>query len=222
MAAIYRGPKRGYTLDDTDVLWLARGLVGEGGENISRRTAAAHAWSWMERLHLVNAVWSQTGWSYAALVKAHSQALSDLWLDQNSDRCQQYPDKCTAASIARRERIRSLTRAQLEAYGVWQMAVEFQEGTLERPYSEPMYDFAACSLTRRQGRPCAGTEFDGQCFLPYSCLKSGERAAVIDGTVDVEVNPFGVPKKLGGWLWIPVLLGAGYLGWKLWPRRRKS
>lgn len=218
MAAIYRGPERGYTLDYADVLWLARGLVGEGGENISRTTAAWHAWSWLERLLLDTRFRS---WSYGKMVENHSQALSPLWLDPDSAKCKQFPDDCKGTRLARRERMRSLSESQLRGYGVWQLAEEFQAGTLDCPYSEPMYDFAACSLTRKQSRPCAGVEQAGQCFLPYRCLKSGEKATVIPGTVDLEVNPFDIPKKLGGWMWIPVVLAGGYLAWKLWPRRKR-
>lgn len=197
--AIFRGPKRGYTLDDTDVLWLARAMVGEAGEDVTEQEAAALAYCWMDRLHLVNAIWSQTGWSLAALIRAHSQPVSPLWTDPDGDKCRAHPEACTAAHIARREKIQGLTVEYLQGLGVYQLAERFAAGDLSRTIAEPTYDFAACSLTAKQGRPCPGTNIGGNCFLTYACLKPGEKDDVIPGDVTVE-RSVGGQVLLGGLL----------------------
>ena len=84
MAVIYRGPTRGYQLTSEDVLWLARGFVGEHGDNCTRDEARALFDSWMDRFLLVNAVWLRSRYSFTQLLRAHSQALKASWGDPNS------------------------------------------------------------------------------------------------------------------------------------------
>lgn len=186
MAVIYRGPTRGYQLTDDDVLWLARGFVGEHGNDCNRNEARALFHSWMDRFLLVNAVWLRKRYSFKQLLRAHSQALKASWGDVNSSLCQKHPNDCTPSKIARRHRIWALTISQLKSYGVYAYALEAQNGTLERIIQEPTYDFAACSLTRRQSRPCAGKDIHGSCYLTYDCLTSKEKGMVIPGEVTID------------------------------------
>lgn len=186
MAAIYRGPEKGYVLDDNDVLWLARAFVGEAGEDCDERDAGALFHCWMDRFHLVRARWNTEGWPFVRLLTAHSQPVNDLWIDPDGEKCRAHPEACTASRIARRKYIQGLTQADLERIGVWDLALAAQDGSLPRTIAEPTYDFAACSLTSKQGRPCPGTNINGNCILTYECLKDGEREDVIPGTVTVE------------------------------------
>ena len=84
MSAIYRGPTRGYQLTDDDVLWLARGFVGEHGKDCTRDEARALFHSWMDRFLLVNAIWLKKRFSFVQLLRAHSQALKKSWGDPTS------------------------------------------------------------------------------------------------------------------------------------------
>lgn len=214
-AAIYRGPTRGYTLTDDDVLWLARGFVGEGGEGCTRKEASALFWCWMDCFLLVRGRWLQEGWSFLSLLRAHSQPLNPLWSDANSDKCVANPSYCTQDKLARRVRIQNMSIGTLRGYGVYQLAMEAQAGTLERAISEPTYDFAACSLTAKQSRPCAGTSVGGNCFLTYSCLKAGEKSDVLSGEVALgtSVETIGVSA-------VGLLFGAA-CAWAVWTLLKK-
>lgn len=66
------------------------------------------------------------------------------------------------------------------------LAVAFAYGEIPNPFPEPTYDFAADWLVAKQGRPCTGFNMSGNSHLPYSCLKSGEKGAVVPGEVVVE------------------------------------
>jgi hypothetical protein len=217
MAAIYRGPRRGYKLTDDDVLWLARAMVGEAGEGINEQEAAALFHCWMDRLHLVNARWSQEGWSLRQLIQAHSQPVNPLWIDPDGSKCRQHPQYCTAAHIARRKRIQGLSRAQLEQIGSWRFALMAQAGDLPRTIAEPTYDFAACSLTGKQSRPCKGIDLGGNCFLNYDCLKASEKQQVIPGEVVVE-GVIPAPGVSLPFLGVLIAGAGGLFAWYLYSR----
>ncbi|MHC4643926.1 MAG: hypothetical protein ACYTBJ_00390 [Planctomycetota bacterium] len=179
----------------------------------------------MDRLHLWNAVWSQEGWDLHQLIRAHSQPVNPLWLNPDGSKCRKHPEACTKARLARRRHIQSLTEAQLRTIGAWQLAEAARDGSLPRPISDPIYDFASCSLTGRQNRPCPGVNIGGNCFLTYDCLKPSEKERVIAGAViqDMpveEVAEKGVPAilalpvgyflyRLGEWLYDNVFAKRG-------------
>jgi len=74
----------------------------------------------------------------------------------------------------------------LKSFGAYTYAIEAQNGSLERLIQEPTYDFAACSLTRRQNRPCEGINIGGSCYLTWACLTSKEKSQVLSGEVVIE------------------------------------
>lgn len=215
--AIYRGPTKGYSLTDTDVLWLARALVGEAGEDCTRREAEFHFWCWMDRFLLVRGRWLTEGWEFHSLLRAHSQAINPLWMTPGEGQCAAHPSDCSADRIARRARVCSYSAAQLQSFGVYAFALAAQNGTLDRPTAQTLYDFAACSLVERQGRPCSGINVAGQCFLPYDCLKDSEKKAVVPGNVEM-----GTTVKTLGISALGVIFGAAVLWaiWKLKPWKR--
>jgi len=184
-AAIYRGPTKGYSLTDSDVLWLARAFVGEAGKDVTEREASALFYCWMDRFLLVNAKWLQSGWSFEQLLRAHSQPINPKWIDPSDTLCQKYPNQCTPSAIARRQYISTLSIDKLKKMGVWNYAIKAQQGDLERVIEEPTYDFAACSLTAKQNRPNKGINIGGNCFLVYSSLKASEKKQVLEGHVEV-------------------------------------
>ncbi len=218
MTAIYRGPTRGYQLTSEDVLWLARAFVGEAGEDCTRKEASALFWCWMDRFMLVNGRWLTEGWSFAALLRAHSQPINPLWADANTSLCLAHPEACTSEKLARRAYIRSLSVSKLQSLGAYQRALEAQEGTLERAVGSATYDFAACSLTAKQGRPCPGISIGGNCFLTYECLKEDEKKSIIAGEVKI-----GTSTKTLGISALGVIFGAVVLwaAWTLYKKRKQ-
>jgi hypothetical protein len=210
--AIYRGPTRGYQLTYDDVLWLARGFVGEHGEKCSRKAAAALFHSWMDRFLLVNGPWLRERWNFWQLLRAHSQALKPAWGDPDSSKCKKHPSHCTPTHIARRHRIWGLTKKQLQAFGVWKYAVEAQAGDLARVIPAPCYDFAACSLTRQQNRPNAGVPVQGSCYLTYDSLTRGERSNVKKG--EVVVSKITAERSINYVLGFAIVAIAVYCIWR--------
>jgi len=216
MGAIYRGPKRGYVLTDEDVLWLARALGGEFDQD--EETAAWHAWSWMDRFHL---------WRYSdqhfkkfyELVRAHSKPVNPQWLTPGQGQCADHPNDCDPDEIKRRTYWTSRTQAQLEEMGLWQLAKKFQNGDLPRPVDEPIPDFAADWLIKRQKRPCMGycigPTGDQQCFLPLSCLKESERDAILPGEVSLGTSLSTIAWTSAG------LLIASIIGWGIYTLTRR-
>jgi hypothetical protein len=216
MGAIYRGPKRGYVMTDDDVLWLARALGGEAKQD--EKSAAWHAWSWMDRFHLWK--YSDTHFKeFWELIRAHSKAVNPKWMTPGRDKCADRPQDCEPDKIKYREYWCSLTPEQLQEAGLWQLAKSFQEGKLPRPTGEPIPDFAADWLIKNQKRPCmgycVGPTGHQQCFLPLSCLFEDERAAILDGDVRVE---WGVEKI--GWTAVGLLFATG-VGWAIYTLIRR-
>ena len=188
MGATYRGPHRGYELTDEDVLWLARAFVGEAGNNVTPEEASALFHCWLDRLLLVKGKWANK-WSLADMIRAHSQPCNPKWTNPSPALCAKHPTHCTPAKIRRRKQIQALTVAKLEKIGastsVYALALKAQDGSLGRTIDEPTYDFAACSLTKKQSRPNPGINVGGNCFLPYSSLKPKEAKAVYDENAQV-------------------------------------
>jgi len=217
--AIYRGPDRGYSLTYNDVLWLARGFVGEAGEAkgaCSKDEARWLFWTWMNRFLLMPAAkWNN--WDFWELVYWHSQALSPKWDDPTDEGCLAHPSHCTPNKIARRARIRSKTQAQLEAAGVWQFALDAQAGKLSRPWGAALvYDFEACTQAK------AGTKNVGEnCFYRFDELPAWQKALVARGD-RVEVWPSSMTLAKATGIAVAGIL-TGYCAWLAWdsrPRRR--
>jgi hypothetical protein len=75
---VYKGPTgKTYALTETDVIWLARSIRGECGANPSRESAAAVAWTMMNRFMLVPGFAKWT--SYTDLIRAFSQPVNPAW-----------------------------------------------------------------------------------------------------------------------------------------------
>ena len=212
MASVYRGPTRGYKLTETDVLWLARAFIGEAGYHVTGTHAAWLFWAWIGRFLLLDARWNRAGWDFTRFLQSHSQPINPLWTDAHGEKCQRYPKYCTQAHLQRRREIQSLTVEELRELGVYQLALDAQNGELEDPYIKPLYDFAACSLTRKQNRPDPGIDVGGNCFLPFHSLKPGERAMVI---TDDDGRPYTVsrtwtPPSRVWFLAVPIMFLIGY------------
>jgi len=195
MAAIYRGPTKGYQLTNADIEWLARSMWGEASNTTGR---LAVAWSHINRFLLINFKWMQAGWSFKKYVQNHSQPINPSWR-RDGHFCKpggQYYGKpeCAEKLLARRDKFQT----QAVPASIMRLAQEFADGQHPSPFTEPTYDFAACWLVRKQHRPNTGIEIGGNCHLVYSSLKPGssELNAVIPGevTVGTPITDKGVGK----------------------------
>lgn len=213
MPAIFRGPKKGYTLASSDIEWLARSMWGEASTDEGR---IAVAWSHINRFLLVNYRWMQTGWSFKQYMQSHSQPINPAW-SRDGKFCRlggKYHDReeCAESLLRRRERLQTHRVPDR----IMALAEAFADGEHPSPFSEPTYDFAACWLTQKQRRPHRGIELGGNCHLPYSALTPKEVTAVIPGEVRVE-GLSGLPPREIALPFIGIFLaacGALYAWWR--------
>jgi hypothetical protein len=216
MPAIYRGPKKSYSLTGDDVLWLARAFVGEFEGHQTRKNACVHFWCWMDRFLLVQGKWMTTGMEFWEFLRSHSQAINPIWMKPGEEKCAgKTTGPCDQASIARRHRMCALQPEDMKKAYAW--ALEAQEGKLEQVSSEVYYDFAACANIKKYQsyRPCPGDNFDGQCFLPWDCLTDSERKKILPGRVELGTQLTTVGIGLGG------VLFAAAVGWAIYTLVRK-
>lgn len=222
MSVVYRGPTRGYKLTQEDVLWLARAFVGEAGYHVTGEHAAWLFWAWIGRFLLLDARWNRAGWSFTRFLQSHSQPINPVWTDPYGEKCSKFPQYCTPDRLKRRNVIQSLGRRELEELGIYQLALDARDGTLENPCPEPLYDFAACSLTRKQGRPDPGINIGGNCFLPWYSLKQGEKAVVIrDENGELYMVSVDSPISRTWVIAAPVMFLIGYAIQRIYDRWRE-
>jgi hypothetical protein len=200
-AVVYRGPERGIKLGDEDLMMLARAFIGEAGKHLSRKEASSLFWCWMDRLLLMNAMWSREGWPFWKLVEQHSIPVKPSTLDPSGAWCQKHPKDCTSSQINRRRWIQSLTQEQLVNLGSWGFALEAQAGTLERVIPKPTYDFASCKRVK-------GVNVGGNCFQTYEYLSSSKKKQVIPGEVEIDM-PAKEVAGYGGKLLLALIMGYG-------------
>jgi hypothetical protein len=196
MAALYRGPTKGYKLTDYDKLVLTLSIWGEESKSPSRLEASAVCWGLIDRYLLLRMRWLTEGWSFGKFIRNFSQPVKEAWADPNSTYCHNHPKECTADKIARRREIQSylgyslfdgLQRVKRDVPVAYSYAQQFQDGKLSNPFSEPVYDFAACTLTSAQAargsRPGSGINIGGACYLRLSDLGKADRDLVVPGRV---------------------------------------
>jgi len=208
--AIFRGPTKGYVLTDKDVDWLARSLWGEASDYEGR---VAVAWCHIMRFLLYNYKWLQLGWPFYKYVQAHSQPINPLWRRDGSkcspgskywDNTNLRSQYCNSTQLARRDKCQKTPYARIPEQPRM-IAEAFARGEIPNPFTEPVYDFAACKVTGGKG-----IKISGNCFLRYQDLK--DKNAVVPG--EVELPEFPLPKTTEGtvaaFLSIPVVILAGY------------
>lgn len=223
MAALYRGPLRGYRLNNRDRIVLGASLRGEAGANPSAEDAGAVAWSMMMRFQLMKMKWVQGNWDFGRFIQAFSQPVNPAWADPTGFFCKKHPASCTASRLARRKKLIGFIDAgNWEAFKAYapapaKFAQMFVDGELPNPFHEPIYDFAACSLTQKQtskgSRPSAGINIGGNCFLRYQDLSTSERKYVVPGEVYV-----GAKAHLSV-IW-PIVIGLAGGIFLIWRRMR--
>lgn len=124
-----------YQITPQDVLWLARSVQFEGGD------PASTIWTYAQR----QAKFRRTS-SLTSLVRAHSQPLNPLWDESSDEKCQQYPDRCTAAHLDRRRRARTTAWGDLRP-SIRKAVLDWAKADLPNPVPKAV-DFADEQVSR--------------------------------------------------------------------------
>lgn len=139
-------------LDDNDLLWSGRMIMGEGGAN-SPEEAAAILWTLIQRK------WWGTGMptpnprafagyrSWTSYIQSFSQPINPIWADPSSAVCRANPSQCTASAIAHRARMAALSWSDLSPT-VQDTLAAFAAGQLGNPVPG-VVDFRAKDATAR-------------------------------------------------------------------------
>ena len=127
-----------YQITATDVLQIARAMLGEVSESSSRwlnpmtqRDGAAVAHALLNGFMRVPGKRSRFG-SLSEYTRYYCQPLSPLWNDPTDAKCVQNPTRCTPSMISRRNRIANLPWSSVNAI-VANMAEQFAKGCLANP-----------------------------------------------------------------------------------------
>lgn len=246
MVATYRSKYREFQIDDDNLIWVARGLIGEGGEGISKDAASAMMWAMANRLLLTNVTLpgTESAPEYWELWRMFSQPINPRWdgLPGNEPGTQKdfcapggkwYGTKfCTEKLLERREKYSTMDWDGIPP-NVILWVRQFQHGLLFPPDA-----FAAKTNRSRISNWSAkwlkkdvdgvltpiyevfpwGLQLDGEWFFEDPYLKSG--------VVTVDSDPDGysptAPRSSLGYITVGSLLalaaaGIGYLIGKNWP-----
>lgn len=161
-------------MDERAMLWLARALVGECGENPSDHACLSVAWTLATRYLL----WPGTRpWtSFVSFMRAFSQPINPVWCDEKSAVCRANPEACTEAHIARRKRISRLSWDEIPE-PVSRNARAFAQTSTRNPVYGAV-DFADDELVDRQGK--VGVTVGGNAFIwpEYSGMKGWKHGGV--------------------------------------------
>lgn len=201
-----------YRITGMDLLWLGRAAQGESGD------PASTIWTWMQRYSLP-AFRAQYP-TLASLVVAHSQPVNPAWTRTGRfcapGGAYAGRDNCSEERLARRDRLRSLPRSELNAPVLGALA-QLEAGTLPNPV-ERAIDFADRSTTNafleRNPNHLLLRCIEGNCFVASATSLRWPEGHV---RLETGLHP--------GWWWalgLTVLGGAGYVWWRRSKRERIS
>jgi len=215
MVAKYIGPPikgnvnpRIVTIKDSDLLTIARGLIGEGGFKIDEATASAMMWALMNRIMLTNARYPGTTrpYEYREMWELFSQPINTRWdgIEGNepanlSDFCVpggkwENSKFCSVDRLERRANISSMSWDDIPT-NVVKWVRQFQAGILFPPDEfatktnrSRISNWSATTLKTDKGVPIPeeyswGFKLGGEWFFEDSYLRKGE--------VIVESDPEG-------------------------------
>ena len=231
MAGKYVGPRRTLVIRDSDLIWMGRMLVGEGGYKVKEDEASALLWAMANRylLHPKQENWG----SFSALLKAFAQPINTKWdgIPDNQpgiDSCNggkyEGTDHCSPSRLRRRQKMVTLAWEDIplrirQWVGKFQNGVLFPPDELARLRKPRIANWGARSMKKNlDGRTVLlpewapwGIDFGGNWFF--------EDRNLIDGFIDVISDPDSPAIKPPGSPWgvvtALILTGAGFLGTKL-------
>lgn len=221
LGTIIAGEKR-IALTADDLLWAGRAAAGEGVG--SAKGAAAVLWTWASRLAVSEYE------SYGALVRAHSQPVSAIWLADGS-KCRDpdgewfgrsYTDRrtgaevwpCSAARLAKRARLREVPWESLAPF-IRNAVVSFAWGMLPNPVPRAV-DFAS-GLPTKRGQVLLAKVGDNEFFTTAASRAwPAKYVSVVgpDGAVASDAENGAV-----GALVVAGVAAAAYAAWRAWGPR---
>jgi len=231
MAGKYTGPRRELVIKNSDLIWMGRMVVGEGGYKVTEDGASAILWAMANR-YLLHPKQEQWG-SFVTLLRKFAQPINPKWdgvpdNQSGEDFCAggkyEGTKHCSPSKIRRREKMRTLAWENIPLrvrrwVGEFQNGVLFPPDDLSRIRKARISNWGARSMEKRldgQIVPLAewapwGIGFDGNWFF--------EDKALIDGEIDVQSDPdspaIKPPVSPWGVATVIALTGAGFLGTKL-------
>lgn len=181
--AVFTGPRRAIEVSQGDLLWAARGILGEGGPHVDEDTIEAYLWAIMRRCLLLPG--QRT---YGEMWTAFSQPINPRWRS-DGDKCDiggAYHDRpeCSAERLKRREKLAS-TPWEKVPVSITSMCLAFGCGLI--PPTRPAG--LQCSLQRLsnwasypgvEAKFPHGIDIGGEWFF--------EDEQLMDGEVKVEVR----------------------------------
>lgn len=218
LRAVYRGPTgREVQLNDSDMLWAARGCHGESRGGASRELCAAFLWAMMRRLFLE----FPKADSYGQLWINFSQPVNPIWR-RDGWKCKPggpYYGKpeCREELLAYRDKMYREPWERLSAT-IRKAVEDFARGALPPPMFEQNLPASRRRITNWasyagiEEKYPQGIRFEGEWFLQDANILDGEVEIV--GVTEPE-NPF--LRNLVG-LGLGVLLGLG--GLYAWRNRK--
>lgn len=178
LQATFVGPAGSLVLSESDQLWAARGILGEGGIDPTEEVMSAYLWAIARRCLVAT---KKTG--YGAMWRAFSQPINPKWR-ADGEFCRiggkgYGTDACSPQRTARRQRI--ATTKWDDIPGNIRDAVErFSRGELPKPLTELALPNGRNRLNNwasyagvRQRFPW-GVEIDGEWFLEDRPMRDGD------------------------------------------------
>lgn len=119
-----------YQITPDDLLWLARSTQFEGADH------AATIWAFAQRFAGI-----QRSGTFTDLIRAYSQPVNPLWDEASDPKCITSPHRCSPETLARRQRARTITWAELNP-AVRAAVLAFAQASLPNPLPRAT-DFAS-------------------------------------------------------------------------------
>ena len=203
-----------YQLTPDDLLWLARSVQFEGGDQ------ASTMWTYAQRQ-----VMRRRTRSIASLVRAHSQPVNPKWESLSAEGCQRSPDRCSPAVLERRRRARTLPWDGVRS-AIRNKVVAWATAELPNPVPRST-DFADPPVSRSFIRRNPGTEIvkqAGNWYLAEVPALGWPADFVTMHFAGRVAGPAATAGRVAGripWLGVAAVgAGAAFAGWAFWYSRR--
>jgi len=205
--ATFTGPAGSITLDESDRLWAARAILGEGDENPSFEVMSAYLWAIMRR-----SLMGAKRWRYRNMWLAFAQPINPDWREDGKF-CRvggKYhgTEHCSPGKLARRKRIASTPWDEIPLT-IRETVERFSQGALPKPEIELALGPGSNRLTNWASWPGVehaypwGTRIAGEWFFEDHPLADG----------DVEITSVATDDRptiaLLNWSGVGLLAAAG-------------
>lgn len=176
--AVFRGPAGSLSLSESDQLWAARAILGEGGTDPSDEVQSAYLWSIMRRCLMGAKVVP-----YGQCWRNFAQPINPKW-GEDGQFCRvggayHGKEECSPSRLARRRTITS-TKWDDIPLSIRSVVERFSRGELPKPLAESLLPMGRNRLSNwasydgvRQRYPW-GVEIEGEWFLEDRPMRDGD------------------------------------------------